>query len=84
MVDVETPNQEIVTCRCYQLCNLPARIPEGSPVPENRKPSLLYMTIMLKGAVESRLPEEYVNRLKKIQHNNWTHSELQKIMIIDN
>lgn len=83
-VTVETPNSETLRCRCYQLCKQPEKIPEGEPVPEKRKPSLLYLNVILKGAIESQLPEYYIDQLRKIEHNGWAESDIQQIMMIEN
>ncbi|XKL67542.1 hypothetical protein PGB90_003033 [Kerria lacca] len=74
-VNVITPENYSAICRCYQLCQQPFKIQDSEVLPENRKPSLLYMTVIINGAKESCLPESYINDLKKIQHNGWTDTE---------
>lgn len=65
------------------LCNLPQKIPEHESTPDERKPSLAYLNVILKGAVESNLPEDYIEELHKIEHNGWNDSVIQKIMLIE-
>lgn len=38
-------------------------------IPHERKPSKTYITTIVKGAEESKLPESYVQFLKNIAHN---------------
>lgn len=82
-VSPESPDKKTVTCRCYQLCNLPPKITDGV-VPEDRKPSLLYLSVILRGATQSQLPQYYIEQLKKIQHNGWddkSDSSIQRFML---
>ncbi|KAK7597818.1 hypothetical protein V9T40_010043 [Parthenolecanium corni] len=84
-VSPEMPSKGTVTCRCYQLCDLPPKITDGA-VPENRKPSLLYLSIILRGAEQSQLPNYYIQQLQKIQHNGWDDKSnigTQKFMLED-
>ncbi|XP_047117654.1 gamma-glutamylcyclotransferase-like [Schistocerca piceifrons] len=70
-VDVEKLSGEFVNCRSYQLCDTPTKISEGDIIPENRLPSALYLDVVIQGAIESGLPDDYINQLKKIQHNGY-------------
>lgn len=57
-------------CRVYiQRINA---LPRGDmdAIPLNQWPSKSYIEIIIKGAIERRLPEYYVNMLKGIQHND--------------
>lgn len=83
-VTVETPNSEIFICRSYQLCKLPEKIPDEKMRPDDRKPSLLYLNVIIRGAVESQLPNYYIEKLKQIQHNGWVGSTIQKVMLMNN
>lgn len=61
-MDVLLDSGELVTCRTYQMIELPE---DGEEI----LPSKSYLKVMVKGAIESQLPEEYVNQLKKLKHN---------------
>ncbi|KAF6198477.1 hypothetical protein GE061_008225 [Apolygus lucorum] len=68
-VPVKTPSGEVVTCRCYCLVNQPS-YPEVPNVP-NLLPSKVYMDTVIRGAIESRLPEDYVKMLEAIPNNGY-------------
>ncbi|KAG4078398.1 hypothetical protein HA402_013108 [Bradysia odoriphaga] len=68
--DVETPNGERITCRVYQKVTNPEETYELEDLPLDRQPSRTYLTCILKGAEESQLPVEYIDKLKRIPHNN--------------
>lgn len=56
-------------CRTYQqTINPPARN-DDEELPLDRRPSITYLDVILKGATECQLPEEYIQKLKKIPHN---------------
>ena len=61
-VEVTTPQGEVMKCRSYHLQNL--ELDDGRPSPQ-------YLRTVLLGARENHLPEEYVQRLMKIQHNGY-------------
>lgn len=61
--------QEEITCRTYQLVHNPTFPLDPENRPFERQPSLTYLTVILNGALESKLPEEYFNFLKKFKHN---------------
>lgn len=70
-VEVETPLGKKLNCRVYIQT---AKISKGVPLeslPVERKPSLIYINTMLKGAKESGLPEEYQDFLRNITHNGY-------------
>ncbi len=79
-LEVETADGENVTCRCYKLHDTPEAQP-GETLAEHRKPSPLYWGIVIDGAVESGLPEDYVAHLRKIKPNGNSEAKLQKIMM---
>lgn len=56
---------EIVSCRTYQLIDLP----EDDDIEEEHLPSHSYLKAIVKGAVESKLPDHYIQYLRKIKHN---------------
>jgi hypothetical protein len=64
---VETDLGEKLTCRTYQLCQLPE---EGSSI-EERLPSKIYLDTIIAGAIESNLTLDYIEKLKKIPYNNF-------------
>ncbi|XP_055902234.1 gamma-glutamylcyclotransferase isoform X2 [Eupeodes corollae] len=68
-VPVETANGTIM-CRAYLLTQQPTTIlHEGEEVPFERQPSKTYLKTLVKGAIETGIPETYLNWMKKIKHN---------------
>ncbi|XP_066908588.1 gamma-glutamylcyclotransferase isoform X2 [Halyomorpha halys] len=69
-IEVHVENREgmLFKCRSYQLCNLPQYSPS---LPVTRYPSKVYLNTILEGAIESKLPEEWVQFLKSIPHNGF-------------
>ncbi|KAI5718249.1 hypothetical protein M8J77_018673 [Diaphorina citri] len=53
---------ETLVCRCYKLTQLD---PAGTDI----RPSVTYLNLVLEGAVESGLPEDYIARMKFIESN---------------
>lgn len=77
--EVHTSDGDVIECRMYQMADMPLnKIKLKDPnIPYERKPSKTYITTIIKGAVESKLPEKYVEFLKKIVHNEReAHAEL--------
>nr|BAN20850.1 conserved hypothetical protein [Riptortus pedestris] len=68
-VNVEDPSGANMTCRSYQLCSLPTYSPQ---LPSSRYPSKIYLDTIIKGAVESKLPNDYIEKLRNIPHNNFS------------
>ncbi|XP_042227716.1 gamma-glutamylcyclotransferase-like [Homarus americanus] len=62
-VDVETPSGESVKARSYQVIR---------PLEEDRRPSFVYMEVILQGARENGLPEGYIKFLESIEHNGYS------------
>ena len=62
-VDVETPDGEKHTCRTYQLLIEDA---------QDKRPSPQYLDVILRGARQNGLPDAYIARLEKIEHNGNT------------
>ena len=52
-------------CRTYML------VKTGNA---DRRPSPHYLDIIIKGAEEHRLPEHYIEKLRKIEHNGYAGS----------
>uniref|UniRef100_A0A8D8U6S6 Uncharacterized protein n=1 Tax=Cacopsylla melanoneura TaxID=428564 RepID=A0A8D8U6S6_9HEMI len=67
----ETPPISVntVTARCYELI---AVDPPGS----DKRPSVTYLDVVIKGALESQLPEKYVHKLRRIENNGQTSEYL--------
>ncbi|OPL21156.1 hypothetical protein AM593_09959, partial [Mytilus galloprovincialis] len=64
-VDVISEDRSL-TCRTYLL--------EPTTVPSDwdMRPSPQYMDIIIKGAIQSKLPDEYIDQLKNVEHNNYS------------
>ncbi len=62
-VTVETPGGDKLTCRTYQLLRL------GS---EDKRPSPQYLDVIIRGAKQNELPQEYIDWLEKIEHNGYS------------
>uniref|UniRef100_A0A8D9B9F5 gamma-glutamylcyclotransferase n=1 Tax=Cacopsylla melanoneura TaxID=428564 RepID=A0A8D9B9F5_9HEMI len=63
------PSVKTVTARCYELI---AVDPPGS----DKRPSVTYLDVVIKGALESQLPEKYVHKLRRIENNGQTSEYL--------
>ncbi|KAJ9592008.1 hypothetical protein L9F63_001447 [Diploptera punctata] len=68
-VFVEAPNGSNFKCRSYQLSSTAEGLEHEEPLPKERQPSEVYITVIKKGAEESKLPPDYVELLKNIPHN---------------
>ncbi|XP_014664835.1 PREDICTED: gamma-glutamylcyclotransferase-like [Priapulus caudatus] len=53
---------EILTCRSYQLT---------LPWKEGQLPSTVYKNVIIKGAIQSELPQEYIEQLTKLDDNGF-------------
>ncbi|XP_017059093.1 gamma-glutamylcyclotransferase-like [Drosophila ficusphila] len=53
-------------------------------VPASRQPSKTYLQCLVKGAIESSVPEEYVRRLKGIKHNGHVATKLEEKLELQN
>ncbi|XP_015595842.1 gamma-glutamylcyclotransferase [Cephus cinctus] len=71
-VDVETPNGTSLQCRVYQQCKNPEENVTTELLPEERRPSPLYLNTILSGARENGLPHEYIQFLQSIPHNGYS------------
>lgn len=75
-----------ISARAYVLVQQPEGNVHGiqdSIVPEDRKPSKTYLQVLVKGAIESGVPLEYVNWLKNIKHNNITVKEFERLLQLE-
>ncbi|XP_034483752.1 gamma-glutamylcyclotransferase-like [Drosophila innubila] len=73
-------NNEKIPARLYVIVDEPEGNVHDMPpneVPEDRQPSKTYLKVMVKGAIESGIPEHYVKWLKGFKHNNKTAEELE-------
>ncbi|KAH0547398.1 gamma-glutamylcyclotransferase-like [Cotesia glomerata] len=68
-VNVTTPDGEIFECRTYKQSLDPEEIVELDQLPDDRLPSVSYMKVIIKGAKEKKLPEEYIKFLESIKFN---------------
>ncbi|XP_017111756.1 gamma-glutamylcyclotransferase [Drosophila elegans] len=73
--------------RAYLLTKQPETnlydLPKDS-VPASRQPSKTYLQCLVKGAVESSVPQDYVRRLKGIKHNGHVATELEQKLELQN
>lgn len=53
---------DTLVCRCYHLS-------DEQMNSTDTRPSLTYLNVVIEGAIESGLPQDYVSRLKSIEHN---------------
>ncbi len=67
-VNVTSLSGDQLKCRTYQMLNLTG---------EDRCPSPQYLNIMVMGAEECGLPNEYIERLKAVEH---THTKLKELL----
>nr|NP_001262014.1 uncharacterized protein Dmel_CG32196, isoform C [Drosophila melanogaster]AGB94707.1 uncharacterized protein Dmel_CG32196, isoform C [Drosophila melanogaster] len=62
-----------ITCRAYHLTNQPQTdLHAGGGqeiIPHDRQPSQTYLKVLVKGATESGVPDEYIEWLRGIKHN---------------
>ncbi|KAK3850637.1 hypothetical protein Pcinc_042670 [Petrolisthes cinctipes] len=62
-VEVETDSRETLTARSYQIAN---------PQHDDRRPSAVYLDVIINGARENGLPEDYIKFLESIEHNKYS------------
>lgn len=62
-------DKDEIECRTYQLVNNPVTILDPENRIEERQPSKTYLNVILNGALESKLPSEYFEFLKRFKHN---------------
>ncbi|XP_006824811.1 gamma-glutamylcyclotransferase-like, partial [Saccoglossus kowalevskii] len=60
-VTVKYPDNRTVDCSSFELRN---------PLPGERRPSPQYLSMVVAGAMQKGLPEEYTNKLKRVVHNS--------------
>ncbi|XP_016841795.1 gamma-glutamylcyclotransferase [Nasonia vitripennis] len=70
-VDIETSTGETISCKVYQQCQVPENYIEPSQLPPERQPSFVYHNIILTGAQDHGIPEEYIKYIKSFPHNGY-------------
>ncbi|EDW78924.1 uncharacterized protein Dwil_GK11527 [Drosophila willistoni] len=86
-VQVQLIGQEdktnLTAARAYMLTHQPEtnlyEFPDDQ-VPESRQPSKTYLKCLVKGAIESSIPQSYIQRLRSIKHNGQVDSNLQELL----
>ncbi|EDW46507.1 GM14939 [Drosophila sechellia] len=72
---------ESTPVRAYLLTKQPEsnlyELPKDS-IPLSRQPSKTYLQCLVKGAIESSVPEDYVLRLRSIKHNGQVNSDIER------
>ncbi|XP_045101680.1 gamma-glutamylcyclotransferase-like [Portunus trituberculatus] len=64
-VKVETEKGDHVEARSYQIIR---------PLEDDRRPSYVYMDVIIRGAKANGLPEDYIKFLESIEHNGYKGS----------
>ncbi|XP_037722088.1 gamma-glutamylcyclotransferase [Drosophila subpulchrella] len=78
---------ELTPARAYLLTKQPeSNLYELSrdSVPASRQPSKTYLQCLVKGAIESSIPEDYVRRLRGIKHNGHVKRALEEKLELQN
>lgn len=70
-VKVTTTDGNVLECRVYQLIEQPETYVPAPLLPIERRPSRIYLEVILQGAQESKLPEDYFQFLKSFPHNGY-------------
>lgn len=73
-VDVFLPDGSKRNCRTYQQTVVPESV-NLTILPNDRRPSWVYLKTIIKGAEECGLPQSYQNFLKNIAHNGYSNEE---------
>ncbi|XP_026319713.1 gamma-glutamylcyclotransferase-like isoform X2 [Hyposmocoma kahamanoa] len=68
-VPIILPDGTNVHCRTYQQTKNPPPRRPGENIPQDRLPSITYMDVIVKGAIECQMPDEYIELLKNIPNN---------------
>lgn len=56
-------------CRTYQQTINPPIRKNGEELPAERRPCITYLNCIITGAIECKIPEDYIEELKKIPNN---------------
>ncbi|XP_075160163.1 gamma-glutamylcyclotransferase-like [Haematobia irritans] len=87
-VTIQCPTlKKIFECRAYHLCKQPETNFKTMPVDEiplERQPSQTYLKTLVKGAMETGVPSEYIDWLKKIKHNSKIADNFENELELEN
>ncbi|XP_045495369.1 gamma-glutamylcyclotransferase-like [Colias croceus] len=67
--NILTPYIGVLKCLVYEHLVIPLPRGDNDEIPIERWPSWTYKEVIVLGAEEHKLPEYYINDLKKIKHN---------------
>ncbi|KAH0547399.1 gamma-glutamylcyclotransferase-like [Cotesia glomerata] len=70
-VDIVTHSGAKYNCRVYQQIKVPDAYVKLRKLPNPRRPSEIYLKIIVKGALDREIPIEYINMLRKVRHNGF-------------
>lgn len=56
-------------CRAYEIIKSVPKLSKDEVFPTDRVPSCTYLQTIIEGAIQSKLPNEYVESLRLIKHN---------------
>lgn len=71
---------DIVQCQTYEFDDLYMMEPSDDNVKYGLLPSLTYLKVIVKGAVESNLPKDYIQFLRTINHNGKISEEREEML----
>ncbi|XP_057327386.1 gamma-glutamylcyclotransferase-like [Microplitis mediator] len=71
-IKVTSFSGKVYYCRSYKAVVDPKPAVKLDQLPDNRLPSSLYMKVLIKGAQDHHLPQDYIKFMKTIRHNNIT------------
>ncbi|KAL6262422.1 hypothetical protein P5V15_007508 [Pogonomyrmex californicus] len=83
-INVETPSGTTLNCRVYQQCDNPKEYIKPEDFPMEKRPSPLYINMILEGAKENNLPADYIEFLKSIPHNGYEGEYDISLSLIEN
>lgn len=70
-MDIVLPDGTLKNCKLYQHTEVPKDYGDIKNLPEERRPSKVYLNTILAGARESELPDGYQKFLQQIPHNGY-------------
>ncbi|XP_048489233.1 gamma-glutamylcyclotransferase [Plutella xylostella] len=79
-VKIETEEGKILECRTYQQSVNPPATCDHTSIPPDRRPSETYLKCIVLGAIECKLPKEYIQLLKLIPHNGEISHEMENAL----
>ncbi|XP_037951459.1 gamma-glutamylcyclotransferase-like [Teleopsis dalmanni] len=82
-ISVFLNNDTVVNARSYVLVKqpeIPLKMLNISDIPFERQPSKTYLQCLVKGAIESELPDEYIHWLRTIKHNGKVAKDLEDFL----